>query len=365
VLNRLRLSLRLQPAGQRGLAATRASIGALTLACALCAAPAWAQNKPLQLSELAPDAAVVKQVYITDKLKPVLKGVTKVAITGFAMETVLKTGKGISSGGATQEVTYILAEVPQAATQAAWDQACDDFVADLKAMGLEVLTVADVMATAAYRKAATAGAAGAGPRKVEQGGAITALYNARGLGTVSESRWMYLNNLSGGGGVFGALRAVGGIGGMLVDGKLQEEIAKELGVTCIGVHLPMEFVEQSTSASSDGAGVNVGVASRLRLSFSMMGYIGAGGALQNDWLSLPIRTSLVLSGTPVREVKDISSTAANVGLGLLSMVAGGRTSTRLTEKTALAHPEQFVAAFSEGMAKYRPIMKQALMAMQQ
>jgi hypothetical protein len=343
----------------------RAFAATALLGAAFCAAPAWAQNKPLQLSELTPDAAVVKQVYVTDKLKPVLKGVSKVAISGFSMETVLKTGKGISSGGATQEVTYILAEVPQAAMQAAWDQAYDDFVADLKSMGLEVVSLADVMATAAYRKAAAGAAAGSGPRKLEQGSVITELYNAKGLVTTHESRALYLSNLTGGGGVFGALRAVGGVGGMIADGKLQEEIAKELGVTCIGVHVPMEFVEQSTSASSDGAGVSVGVASRLRLSFSGMGYIGAGGAVQNDWSSLPIRTSLVLGGTPVREVKDTSSTAANVGLGMLSLLAGGRTSTRLTEKTALAHPEQFVAAFSEGMAKYRPIMKQALMAMQQ
>ncbi len=362
MLNGLRFSMHQQPAIQRAHAPTRVALAALALAGAVCAAPAWAQMpKPVLLSEVTPDAASVKQVFNTDKLKPVLKGVNKVAISSFALETVLKTGKGITSGGATQSVTYILAEVPKQALQAALDKAYDDFVAELKSMGLEVVPMADVMATAAYRKAAANPPTG--PRKVEQGEAIAEIYNARGLVTINESRWMYLSNLGGSGGSspLGALRAIGGISGMVADGKLQEEMCKELAVTCIGVHLPMEFVEQSTSSNSDG----VSVASRLRLSFSMMGYIGAGGASQSDWSSLPIRSSLVLGGTPVREVKDTSSTTANVAIGMLNMLGGGGRSTRLTEKTALADPEKFVSAYSEGMSRYMPIMKQALMAMQQ
>ncbi len=359
MLNRLRFSLHLQPSGLRARMASKAAIGAMAVVAAALVAPAWAQNKPLLLSEITPDAAAVKQVFNTDKLKPALKGANKVAISSFALETVLKTGKGIQSGNTTLEVTYLMSEIPQPALQAAVDKAYDDLVADLKAMGLEVVPVADMLATAAYRKVAAA--ASAGPRKVEQGDGIVEIYNARGLNTINESRWIYLNNLSGGGGAFGALRAVGGIGGMVADGKLQEEICKELGVPCIGVHLPMEFVEQSTSSTSD----SVGVASRLRLSFSTMGYIGAGGGSQSDWASLPVRTHLVLGGTPVREVKDTSSVAANVGLGMLNLLAGGRRSTRLTEKTALAHPEKFVAAYSEGMELIRPVLKQALMAMQQ
>jgi hypothetical protein len=64
-------------------------------------------------------------------------------------------------------------------------------------------------------------------------------------------------------------------------------------------------------------------------------------------------------------VKDTSSTGANVALGMFSALVGSGRSKRMVEKTALAHQEQFPAAINDGLAAFRPIMGQAVRALQQ
>ncbi len=334
-------------------------------------APAWAQKpdaKPLALDEIKADANVVATVYETAKLSAVLKGAKRVAVSMFVLESVQKTGKGVrmttENGSVAQNVTYLLTEVPQAGLQAALDKAYDGFVADLASLGIDVVPTADVLATAAYRKVAASRSAA--PKKLEQGDWIVELYNARGLATATESRWMYFSQIStpSAAGLLGAARAIGNISNLVADGNLQAEIGKELGVPVIAVQMPLEFVEQSASGSSSGAVTNAQVNSRVRMSLSVAGMVGVGMP-DGSTTALPMKTPLVMAGQPLAEVKDTSSTAGNVALGLLSLALGSKSSTKLTEKTAVAHPENFVNTVSTGLDQYRPILKQAMQAMQQ
>jgi hypothetical protein len=343
----------------------------LGFACA--AAFAQPAAAPVPLETLKPEAATVSQIFDTSKLQPVLKGATKVAVTMFSVESVQKTGKGVrmqsaDGGSVSQSVTYLLAGVPQEQMQAVLDRAYDDFVAELKSIGLEVVPVADVLATQAHRKLAPTAAGG--PKRVEQGEGVIEIYNARGLATVSSSRWIYMNTIAGGGssaggqigGLLSLARTAGNIGSMVGDGAASSEIASELGVAAIAVQLPLEFVEQAASGSRSGSVTSAEVASRLRLSLSPMGYLGV--THQGQSVALPLRMPLVMAGTPVAEVKDTSSVATNVGLAVLSMALGSKSSTRLTEKTAVADRERFAPAVGDGLAQLRPILKQALIAMQ-
>jgi hypothetical protein len=74
---------------------------------------------------------------------------------------------------------------------------------------------------------------------------------------------------------------------------------------------------------------------------------------------------VALAGTPVREVKDTSSTGANMALGLFNAMIGQGRSKKLVEKTAVADAEQFPLAVAQGLARFRPILMQAVAAMRQ
>lgn len=343
----------------------RAFAGCLVALAATLPFAAWAQKGigTLQLDELKVEPAVVAQVYQADQLKPMLKGATKVAVAAFTLESVLKTGRGVQSGNTSLEVTYVLAEVPQAAVQAALDKAYQDFVADLKAAGLEVVAHEQVVATQAFKTSKQSASAPAqGPRRIEQGEFMVELYQPLGLNTTADSRWMYMMSLQNAGAspLMGAFRAIGNAAALASDGNLQLAIAKELGVPVITVALPMEFVEQRSSSSRSG----VGVSSDLRLSLSPMGFVGVSSP-EGRTAALPHSVYLAFAGTPVKEVKDTSSTGANAALGLLNAMVGQGRSKRMVEKTAVADPEQFPLAVAQGLARFRPILMQAVTAMRE
>jgi hypothetical protein len=351
----------------------RSLAAALAISCLFAIAPVHAQDKnnAIAIDEIALDKPDFSK-FLNTTPKTVLKGVTKIAIPMFAVETVVKTGAGIrretGEGSVAQNVTYLLDGVPQKDMQAAVDKLYDSLVTDLKALGIDVVSPEQVIASAAYKKSAPSLTS---PNKQEGNNAEAMVYAAKGLTLgLSNSRFIFNRaaGVSSGAGQLGALfsaaKVVGQLSSQVSDGGIANAISEELGVPVLMVQLPLEFVEQTTKSSGGilSGTASAEVHSRLRLSISNNAFVAVGRG--NDYSSHVTTTPLILSGTPVQAVKDTSSVATNVGLGLLSMALGGKSSTRITEKTAEAHPTLYVDSVADGVGKFSKIIVAAVKAMQ-
>lgn len=339
---------------------------AIAVSAALMLSPAHAQNSKtpsLIMDELALDQPELGKIFNVAP-KPVLKGVSKIAIPWFAVESAVKTGAGIrresGEGSVTQNVTYVLDGVPRKEMQAAVDKLYDSLVSDLKAQGIEVVPVEQVIATTAYKNSAPKFTS---PNLQEGGNAEAMVYAAKGLTLgLSNSRFIFnRNSTPGNGDLFSLVKIAGQLTSQVGDGNLAGAIGEELNVPVMVVQLPLEFVEQSTKSSGGGV-ISAEVHSRLRMSISSNAFFSVGST--KEYSSHVSIAPIILAGTPVKAVKDTSSVAANVGLGLLSMMTGSKSSTKLTEKTAEAHPTLYVESVADGLGKFNKIILAAVKAMQ-
>ncbi len=334
-------------------------------------ATVFAQKAGISIDDVKLDAPDFKDIFGMAP-KSVLKGVTKIAIPVFTVETVVKTGAGIrqesSSGSVTQEVTYILEGVPQKEMQAAVDKLYDDLVADLKTVGIEVVPAEQLKETAAYKAAALTAAS---PALHSGSGAEVMVYAAKGVALgLSNSRYMFMRGAAGGGlgGTIGNVMAAASVLGSLTsqvgDAKVAGAIGEELGVPTLMVQVPLEFVEQKGKGTSGFWGGNAAaeISSRLRLSIAVNAFISASN--KGEFSVLNSGTPLIISGTPVKTVKDTSSVAANVGLAVFAMAIGSKASKRMTEKTAEADPEKYVANVADGVGKFSKVVLAAVKSMQ-
>jgi hypothetical protein len=349
----------------------------LVLGAALFGLPATsalAQKAGISIDDVKLESPDFKDIFGMAP-KPVLKGVTKIAIPVFTVETVVKTGAGIrqesSSGSVTQEVTYILEGVPQKEMQAAVDKLYDDLVADLKTAGIEVVPQEQIKETAAYKAAALTAVS---PALHTGSGAEVMVYAAKGVALgLSNSRFMFMRGASGGGGgglggtignVMAAASVIGSLTSQVGDAKVAGAIAEELGVPTLTVQVPLEFVEQKGKGTSGfwGGNASAEISSRLRLSIAVNTFVSA--TYKGEFSVLNSGVPLILSGTPVKAVKDTSSIAANVGLAVFAMAIGSKASKKMTEKTAEADPEKYVANVADGVGKFNKIVLSAVKAMQ-
>ncbi len=342
----------------------------MALAIPLTISSAFAQYKNMPMDDVNQQNPEFTTIFNIAP-KSVLKGATKIAIPLFTIETATKTGLGIrveSSGGSvSQSVTYILDGVPQKAMQAAVDALYDELVADLKTAGIEVIPYEQLMATAAYKKNVTALTS---PSIQSGHGAEALVYSAKGMTPgLSNSRFIFTRTTSVGSsnaidGLLAAAKTVSQLSSQIGDAGVAAAIGEELGVPVLLVQIPVEFVEQKTKGSGGffSSATTAEVSSRLRLSIAPNTFVSAGQG--NDFSGLMSTTSLTLTGTPVKDVKDTSSVAANVGLAVFAMALGAKTSTRLTEKTAIADPEKYVESIRTGVGKFVKVVGAAVKAMQ-
>jgi hypothetical protein len=339
---------------------------------ALTTNPAQAQStKPaIPIEEIGADQAELSKVFNIAP-KSVLKGVTKIAIPFFAVETAIKTGAGIKqetgTGSVAQSVTYLLAGVPQKEMQQAVDSLYDGLVSELKVLGIEVVPPEQIIATNAYKQAALTVTS---PNKQEGNNAEALVYSAKGMALgLSNSRFIFNRTAgvaSGAGSIgalFNAAKTVGQLSSQVSDASLATAIGEELNVPVLILQVPLEFVEQVTKSQGGFfGGGSAEVHSRLRLTVGFNSFLSVG--TNKEFSSHVTITPLILSGAPVQAVKDTSSVAANVGLGLLSAALGSRSSSRMTEKTAEADPTKFVESVVQGLGKFNKIVATAVKAMQ-
>ena len=341
---------------------------ALTLPFTISSAFAQYKNMPMDdVNQQNPEFTTIFNI----APKSVLKGAKKIAIPLFTVETATKTGLGIrveSSGGSVaQNVTYLLDGVPQKEMQATVDALYDELVADLKAAGIEVVPPEQLMATAAYKKSVSTLTS---PSSQTGHGAEVLVYSARGMTPgLSNSRFIFTRTTSVGSsnaidGLLAAAKTVSQLSSQIGDATVAAAIGEELGVPVLMVQIPIEFVEQKGKGSGGffSSATSAEVSSRLRLSIAPNTFVSAGQG--NDFSGHMSKVALTLAGTPVKEVKDTSSVAANVGLAVFAMAIGSKSSTRMTEKTAIADPEKFVESIRTGVGKFVKVIGAAVKAMQ-
>lgn len=285
-----------------------------------------------------------------------LKPLQKVAISSFQVEFLTKAAASASSreigrsGSAGVSTVISLTGVGDADFQAITDALYRDTVAELQALGLEVLPVSRVLASPAYQKMATAG----GPSPYRKSGSVSSsVYAPDGLAVygfgVAPVR---------GGGLLDALSGLGAaasaIGGSI-------DLQKELDATLVDVRLVVGFAElQSSDRSlleriSGKAEVKAQVGPTVLAEDSRLSLQGPGGVS-----TFALQKPLALDGAAIAQVKDTSSVAGNIGLAVLSLAIGNGGSQRAVEKEAQADPAAFGRIVGQGLGAVRQMLLQRL-----
>ena len=293
---------------------------------------------------------------ISDAGKPALAGLQKVAISSFQVEFVTKGAASASSyeigrqGRAGTNMVVSLVGVGAADFQAMTDKLHADFVADLKALGLEVLPTEQVLAAPSYQKMAAGGSPSPASTRTKDtwssvfAPAGLAIY---GIGSVSTAMPLFAG--------FSAFSAVSGT----IFGNV--ELQKELNASLINVRMVVNFVDLKSSDSS-WFGRSSGTA-------TVSGQFSPSVAPVNTFMTvyqptvggtLSLHAPLLIDASAFKEVKDTSSVAANIGLAVLSLAIGGGGSQTAVEKEVVADPEQYRAMVGAGIGAVREMFIERL-----
>ena len=366
-----------QSLAQKFTSSTAAVLTALTLGAVLASGPAHAakSEKPVQIDDVAienPDFA--KLFNVTPKQ---FKGMKKIAIPIFTVESAIKTGAGIRAdygdGVNALTVTYLLAGVPEKEMQAAVNGAYDELVADLKAIGVEVVPADAVKATAAYKKAARTLTS---PTTQSGGSAEALVFSAHDMALgLSNSRFIFTRTMqstgSGAGGqIMGLVQMANMVGQMasqVSDASVANEIGAELGVPTLTVQIPLEFITTKVKSQgffSGGSSVEVGAALRLSISPQAIIAFNSLNSSASEFQYMMTTAPMTVAGTPVKEVRDTSSIALNLGLMALSSLAGSKSSSSIKEKTAEADPVKYVESAAYAARKFSKLVVETVKAMQ-
>lgn len=352
----------------------RAAFSVLYAAATLCVALSFAvmpqiafskDQPPIKIEDVDIEKAVETGFVFTNGGEN-LKGITKVAIPVFSVETLVKTGQGaVSSNGVAStrlNVTYLLENVSTKLMQISIDRAYDALVADLKVAGIEVVPMEEILNTAAAKKLAAA----KNPAAFSGSGEDILVYGAKNSpfalnSSIRQYQSLLMNSGGGNDIISSALtvgRVVGSIAAQVSDGKALQELAEELKVPLLVVQMPVEFISM-TSKSERGFGfLSAGVDAKLQLmtpSFIRASISGPTGNSVAFGLKGDVR-SYIFPGSPIKEVKDTSSLALNLGLMALSSLAGSKSSSQIKEKTVIADPDQYAESVEAGLRFFSKVL---------
>lgn len=301
-----------------------------SIAALLAAAP------PLQAKEAAPvtvDAAfkpadqAEQLVELSDRKW--VQGLKRVAVTQFAVEFVTNDAQTartstFGGGGAAVTARWALAGVAEPDFQALTEAFHARFLQDLAASGLELVSMADVMAAPTWKKFAAGGTAYPQRGDVSVTLAPPGLVKY-GLAKADQGATAQNQRSAGGSGIFGLISAVQGISAVASTVASQGDSAqlqKDLGgAALLEVKMLVHFVDLVDD--------NKGFLGRLAGSASVTGtaypsvrqgnvFLHRDGAVLNLALKAPLR----LDGSVFTSVKDQTATAdaerwrAVVGSGL-------------------------------------------------
>ncbi len=331
-------------------------------ALAFCVAlqSAWAKGEPAVPLDLSanPASASVAAFKSTDAARG--KGVRRIAIPSIQIEFVTSSSASASateigrSGSAGVSATYKLVGVGGNDMQAIADRLLNDFNTGLAAAGFEVVSAAEVQQTASYRKLIAN--AKAEPMVRGSGDTQSILVGPASLPLYG------IAPASGSGGVMSALAGISNVTGMISSALEVAELQKELNAAVLSLRLRVSFVDLESSSSSFLGRISGTASVKGKLSATLteaaLTLAVADGGTNNISLSRP----LVLPGEAIKEVRDVSSVAANVGLAVLSMAIGRGGSQSVKEHEAVADPQQYREALGTSLGAVRAMLVARLSA---
>jgi hypothetical protein len=321
------------------------SLAATALAAALLAhAPAQAADKPMPVAvDASFNAAELAGKAFTSADTQALKGMTRVAVPVFVVEFVTadnvstQTSGFGAAGRASSSLYYKLLGVGEPEFQAMTNALHADFLARLKASGLEVVADEQLQAAPAFRKLVAGGKVA--PIRSDNNVVLA----PPGLGVYGFARGT-VGPAKPSGGLFGALSGIGD--GFSAVGDVMEtvELAKQLDAALIEMRLRVNFVELTDH--------NRGFFGRLANSAKTSGEVLPSidgvmvGVQKGPSRSTLIMThTLTLDPTAFAEVREKATTAGDVAgavlVGLIRMASNSRDSSSSKEMEAVADPARY------------------------
>ncbi len=324
----------------------------LATALLLCSNVSQAKDETTPLTVDASfnaEAASEKGFTIADN--KALKGVKRVAVPVFAVEFIMadsvnaQTSGFGAAGRASSSLYYKLLGVGEPDFQAVTDKLYTQFLAELKASGVEVVEAAQVVAAPSYRKLVASGS----PAPIKSD--TTMVMSPPGLGIYGFSRVGGGNSSSSG--IFGALAGMGA--GFAAVGAIGDTMALggELDASLIEVRLRVNFVQLSDD-NKGFFGRLAGSASASGKAFPSVDNVMVGvqsGPLRS---TMTLKHSLSLDTAAFAEVREKATTAGDVAgavaVGLLRLAIGSKDSHSSKELEVVADPARYKDVVGAGLA---------------
>ena len=309
------------------------------------------ETTPLTVDASFNAAAAAEKGFTIADIKA-LKGIKRVAVPVFAVEFIMadnvnaQTSGFGAAGRASSSLYYRLLGVGEAQFQAVTDKLYNQFLADLRSSGVEVVEASQVVAAPSYRKLLASGS----PAPIKSDS--TMMMSPPGLGIYGFAK-MGGGNSSSGRSIFGALSdvsagfaAVGAIGDTVA-------LAGELDASLIEVRMRVNFVRLSDD-NKGFFGRMAGSAQASGKAFPSVDNVMV--AVQSGPLrsTLILKHSLALDTTAFAEVREKAATAGDVAgavaVGLLRLATGSKDSHSSKELEVVADPARYQEVVGEGLA---------------
>ena len=280
-----------------------------------------------------------------------LKGIKRVAVPVFAVEFILadnvnaQTSGFGSAGRASSSLYYKLLGVGEPEFQAITDALYTQFLAELKASGVEVIEASQVAAAPTYKKLV----AGGSPAPIKSD--TTMMMSPPGLGIYGFAK-MGGGNSASGRSVFSAISSMGS--GFAAVGAIGDtiQLSTDLDASLIEVRMRVNFVQLSDD--------NKGFFGRLSGTASASGK--AFPSVDNVMMSVqsgPMRSTVTMKHTlsldtaAFAEVREKATTtgdvAGAVAVGLLRLALGSKDSSSSQELEVVADPARYKDVVGAGL----------------
>ena len=322
---------------------------ALTLLLSTAASQAKEETTPLNVDASFNAAAAAEKGFTIADTKA-LKGIKRVAVPVFAVEFIMadsvnaQTSGFGAAGRSSSSLYYKLLGVGEPDFQAVTDKLYTQFLAELKASGVEVVEAAQVVASPSYSKLVASGS----PAPIKSDS--TMVMSPPGLGIYGFSRVGGGNSSSG---IFGALAGMGA--GFAAVGAIGDTVALggELDASLIEVRMRVNFVRLSDD-NKGFFGRLAGSASASGKAFPSVDNVMVGvqsGPLRS---TMTLKHSLSLDTAAIAEVREKATTAGDVAgavaVGLLRLAIGGKDSHSSKELEVVADPARYKDVVGAGLA---------------
>lgn len=331
-----------------------ATVLAAAMGTALLAPPAAHAKE--EVTPLAVDAsfnpgeAAAKGFTLADT--KALKGIQRVAVPVFAVEFIVADNVSASTSGfgaagrSTSSVYVKLLGVGEPDFQAITEVLHQQFLADLKASGLEVVDTAKVRAAPSYAKLLASGS----PAPIKSDSSL--MMSPPGLGIYGFAKM-------GGGssgerkGLFAALSDVGA--GFSAVGAIGDtmQLGTELEASLIEVRMRVNFA-QLADENKGFFGRMAGSAKASAKMFPSVDNLMVAVQTGPQRSTLIGKHLLTLSSDAFAEVREKASTGADVAgavaVGLLRLALGSKDSSSSKELEVVAEPTAYKAVVGQGLA---------------